>query len=233
MCMGGTRRQRDEDATRMRRRFKWRISCAAGSCTDTSVILTSATLSTSGAVESPSPSPAASPETPGEPASGPRTARERRVSANSFRPRSAGLDYVAHRVGAEAAELLQVGSPFDYERQMKLFVVGKMPDPREAGYTDALAHWIEHFIRRSHGKAFVLFTNSRLMLDMGERMSADLQGFGRNVLSRGRVCPGPLMLEKFKADVNSVLLARTVSGRGGCSGRALSMSSLPAVLRCD
>jgi len=56
--------------------------------------------------------------------------------------------------------LLQVGTPFDYERQMKLFVAAKMPDPRDANYRDALIHWIEHFIRQTHGKAFVLFTIS-------------------------------------------------------------------------
>src|SRR5258705_12429600 len=69
------------------------------------------------------------------------------------------LDFFAKRVGAEAATLLQVGTPFDYERQMKLFVVRKMPDPREECYREALIHWIEHFVRQTHGKAFVLFTS--------------------------------------------------------------------------
>ncbi|MGH7954264.1 MAG: ATP-dependent DNA helicase, partial [Limisphaerales bacterium] len=43
-----------------------------------------------------------------------------------------GLNYFIKRVGAESAEKLQVGTPFDYERQMKLFAAKKMPDPREA-----------------------------------------------------------------------------------------------------
>src|SRR5205085_8668251 len=60
------------------------------------------------------------------------------------------LGYFATRVGAEGARLLQVGSPFDYEQQMKSFVVNKMPDPREAGYCDALIRWIEHFVKMSH-----------------------------------------------------------------------------------
>ena len=34
---------------------------------------------------------------------------------------SAGL------IGAEAVRAVQVGSPFDYEQQMKLFIAGKMP----------------------------------------------------------------------------------------------------------
>ena len=56
---------------------------------------------------------------------------EEKQSAN------AGLNYFTKRVGAESAMKLQVGTPFDYERQMKLFAVKKMPDPREAGYRDA------------------------------------------------------------------------------------------------
>ena len=66
---------------------------------------------------------------------------------SQFANRKSGLNYFARQVGAEKATMLQVGSPFDYEQQMKLFVAGKMPDPREAGYEDALIHWIEHFIQ--------------------------------------------------------------------------------------
>src|SRR6185295_12787546 len=80
------------------------------------------------------------------------------------------MNYFARKVGAENATLLQVGSPFDYERQMKLYVAGKMPDPRERGYSDALIHNIEHFVRQTHGKAFVLFTSYRLMQEVAERM---------------------------------------------------------------
>ena len=191
--------------------------------TDTSVILTSATLSTSGSVETSSPSKIAAAGIPGEKASGLRTAQERRTHAKSSQAKTSGLEYVAHRVGAEEAELLQVGSPFDYERQMKLFVVGKMPDPREAGYTDALAHWIEHFIRLSHGKAFVLFTNSRLMLEMGERMQPVFEDLGVECFVQGTGTPRSVMLEKFKADVNSVLFGTDSFWQGvDVPGEALS-----------
>jgi len=191
--------------------------------TDTSVILTSATLSTSGSVETSSPSQSATAGMPGEKASGLRTAQERRTHAKSSQAKTSGLEYVAHRVGAEEAELLQVGSPFDYERQMKLFVVGKMPDPREAGYTDALAHWIEHFIRLSHGKAFVLFTNSRLMLEMGERMQPVFEDLGVECFVQGTGTPRSVMLEKFKADVNSVLFGTDSFWQGvDVPGEALS-----------
>src|SRR5204862_1220763 len=47
------------------------------------------------------------------------------------------LAYFRNRVGAEEAEPLQLGSPFNFIQQMKLFVVRKMPDPRETGYEEA------------------------------------------------------------------------------------------------
>jgi len=134
-----------------------------------------------------------------------------------------GLDYFAKRVGAESAVKLQVGSPFDYERQMKLFVVNKMPDPRESNYREALVHWIEHFIRISHGKAFVLFTNFKLMLEVGEMMEPFFEELGLECFVQGTGTPRSTMLEKFKADVDSVLFGTDSFWQGvDVPGEALS-----------
>jgi len=119
--------------------------------------------------------------------------------------RSHALGYFAFRVGAESARLLQVGTPFDYERQMKLLAVREMPDPREQGYRDALIHWIEHFVRFTHGKAFVLFTNFKLMHEVSELMQPFFDQLGVACLVQGTGTPRSLMLEKFKADRDSVL----------------------------
>jgi ATP-dependent DNA helicase DinG len=175
---------------------------------ETTVIMTSATLATkAGQASRPAPGKAAPLETGRLPSPRPGT----------------GLLYFAKRVGAESATLLQVGSPFDYEKQMRLFVVNKMPDPREAGYADALAHWIEHFVRQTHGKAFVLFTNSKLMRDLGERMEPFFDKLGVACLVQGTGTPRSLMLEKFKEDVDSVLFGTTSFWQGvDVPGEALS-----------
>jgi ATP-dependent DNA helicase DinG len=115
------------------------------------------------------------------------------------------LLYFARQVGGEKSVLLQAGSPFDYERQMKLFVAGKMPDPRDAEYQESLIHWIEHFIRMTHGKAFVLFTNFKLMLEVSARMEAFFDELGLECFVQGTGTPRSLMLQKFKQDVDSVL----------------------------
>jgi ATP-dependent DNA helicase DinG len=183
---------------------------------DTSVIMTSATLATScrgNPAGKSEPTPAASAEAEVE-----RIPETKRMA----RPPS-GLDYFAAQVGAEEAQLLQAGSPFDYERQMKLFIAGKMPDPRDAAYQSHLIHWIEHFVARTHGKAFVLFTNFKLMLEVGQQMEPFFQGLGINCFIQGTGTPRSLMLEKFKVDINSVLFGTDSFWQGvDVPGEALS-----------
>jgi ATP-dependent DNA helicase DinG len=165
---------------------------------DTSVVMTSATLST-------------------EVNSGTGNAK---VSAAT---RKTGLNYFASQVGADRATMLQVGSPFDYERQMKVFVAAKMPDPREPGYESALIHWIEHFITMTHGKAFVLFTNFKLMHQVAERMQPFFDKLGLTCFVQGTGTPRSVMLEKFKQDVNSVLFGTDSFWQGvDVPGEALS-----------
>ncbi len=133
------------------------------------------------------------------------------------------LAYFVKRVGAESATQLQVGTPFDYERQMKLFAVKKMPDPREAGYADALEHWIAHFVKQTHGKAFVLFTNYKLMQEVAERMEPFFNKLGVACLVQGKGTPRSTMLEKFKDDVDSVLFGTDSFWQGvDVPGEALS-----------
>jgi Rad3-related DNA helicase/REP element-mobilizing transposase RayT len=133
------------------------------------------------------------------------------------------LRYFAKRVGAESATQLQVGTPFDYERQMKLFAVKKMPDPREAGYADALEHWIAHFVKQTHGKAFVLFTNYKLMQEVAERMEPFFNKLRIACFVQGKGTPRSTMLEKFKDDVDSVLFGTDSFWQGvDVPGEALS-----------
>ena len=181
---------------------------------DTSVIMTSATLGTK-------PGQALRP-------------RSDRASTSGLMPTVHGahpgktgdapaLNYFAKRVGAEAAAMLQVGSPFDYERQMKLFVARKMPDPREPSYAAELSRWIEHFVKMTHGKAFVLFTNFRLMRQVAEQLEGFFDQLGLDCFVQGTGTPRTLMLEKFKADVDSVLFGTDSFWQGvDVPGEALS-----------
>ena len=170
---------------------------------DTSIVMTSATLAVSAKT--------------GDQES---KAGGRRKSGS---PAPSPLDYFVKRVGAESAAQLQVGTPFDYERQMKLFVASKMPDPRDAGYAAALEHWIGHFVKQTHGKAFVLFTNYKLMRELGERMEPFFNQLAVACFVQGTGTPRATMLENFKDDVDSVLFGTDSFWQGvDVPGEALS-----------
>ena len=115
------------------------------------------------------------------------------------------LLYFRERVGGEDAEALQIGSPFDYARQMTIHVVKKMPDPRAPGYEDELEKWIRHFTEVTSGHAFVLFTNARLMRRLADRMEAYFAEQGWPLLVQGADLSRHRMVEEFRGEANSVL----------------------------
>lgn len=174
----------------------------------TSIILTSATLSVAGAP--------ASTENSIKPA-----------NAQSLRKKgsaeTAGLAYFLSRVGAERVPARQLGSPFDYRTQMRCFVVSKMPDPREATYREKLTHWIQHFLELTHGKAFVLFTNMKLLLQVAQDMKPFFERTAIRCFVQGTGMPRSRMLELFKQDIDSVLFGTDSFWQGvDVPGEALS-----------
>ena len=115
------------------------------------------------------------------------------------------LAYFRRRIGAMAARALQLGSPFDFTAQMKLFIVQKMPDPRDARYPAALAEWVAHFVEQSEGRAFVLFTSYRGMHQLAEAMQPFFASKNMNLLVQGQGAPRGKLLEQFKSTERSVL----------------------------
>ena len=154
----------------------------------TSVVMTSATLSTSEEKEGSGRSDS--------------TAHGKKSATKPF---SEGMEYFCGRIGATHMDCAQLGSPFDYKKQVKLFVVNQMPDPRTQEYESSLGHWIKHFVKKSKGKAFVLFTSSATMNSVAVSISPDLEEMGYTCLVQGKGIPRTTLLESFKEDVDSVL----------------------------
>lgn len=115
------------------------------------------------------------------------------------------LDYFRNRVGADRAEALKIGSPFDYEEQMRMFITKRMPDPRDAAYEEALAKSIEHFVEMSEGRAFVLFTSYRTMQSLAGRLEEKFAKAKWNLLVQGKGMPRHRLVEEFKKGNRCVL----------------------------
>jgi ATP-dependent DNA helicase DinG len=117
----------------------------------------------------------------------------------------ADLAYFRRRIGADDAEPVLLGSPFNFQKQMRMFIVRKMPDPREAGYGEALEHWIAHFVEKTEGCAFVLFTSYRGMQQIADRMAQFFSQKKFNLLVQGGGAPRGKLLDQFKTTPRSVL----------------------------
>ncbi len=115
------------------------------------------------------------------------------------------LAYFRRRIGADEAEPVLLGSPFDFRSQMKMFIVQKMPDPRDSGYEEALEQWIAHFVDETDGRAFVLFTSYRSMQQVANQMAEFFSRKKFNLLVQGGGAPRGKLLEQFKTTPRSVL----------------------------
>jgi ATP-dependent DNA helicase DinG len=120
-----------------------------------------------------------------------------------------GMGYFAGRVGAESARPLQIGSPFDFEKQMRIIVARSMPPPPPASlddeYLPALADWIMRSLDESQGRAFVLFTSYNLMRAMAVRLRPFCQERGWPLLVQGDEMNRSQMVHSFRENIGSVL----------------------------
>lgn len=115
------------------------------------------------------------------------------------------LSYFRTRVGAGDCRAVQIGSPFDYKRQMILHVVKAMPEPKDPGYDAALERWIAHFVDQSRARAFVLFTSYQSMRSAAQALESHFLEKGWNLLVQGDGMPALKMVQEFRRNPQSVL----------------------------
>lgn len=134
------------------------------------------------------------------------------------------FDFIRTRLGAHEADELRVGSPFDYDRQMKAYIPQRMPDPKdETGFTDAVIREVERYVKLTQGRAFVLFTSYRLLRAVAEAVRPKLEEMGIECFGQGEGLPRTRMLERFRKDTHSVIFGTVSFWQGvDVQGEALS-----------
>jgi ATP-dependent DNA helicase DinG len=115
------------------------------------------------------------------------------------------LSYFRNRVGAKDCRPVQIGSPFNYKRQMTLHVVKAMPEPKDPGYDTALEKWIAYFVDQSRARAFVLFTSYQSMRVAAQALESHFTAKGWNLLVQGNGMPALRMVQEFRNNPHSVL----------------------------
>ena len=109
---------------------------------------------------------------------------------------------------APRVKTLLVGSPFNYKKQVTLFLPRSMPHPRreDSLYTEQVIQYVRASLKNSHGKAFVLFTSFKMLRQVAEAVRQDLEDLGIAQLIQGEEgWDRSRLLKTFREDVNSVL----------------------------
>jgi len=143
---------------------------------------------------------------------------ETRVTDAPARGRDSSVDpftYVRSRLGLINERTLQVGSPFDYENQATLFLEENLPDPNDnARFLPAACDRILHYVRKTHGGAFVLFTSYRMLADAANRLRPHFDSLGLPLLVHGQGAPRKVLLERFRSIDNAVLFGTSSFWQG-------------------
>ena len=120
------------------------------------------------------------------------------------------FDYVKGRLGIRRAREIRLDSEFDYSRQAILYLPARMPDPRSRDFGAAAAREVVEILRRTQGRAFVLFTSYANLREVQAIASVELS---YPLLVQGEA-PRSTLLREFKVTPHAVLLATSSFWQG-------------------
>jgi ATP-dependent DNA helicase DinG len=129
------------------------------------------------------------------------------------------FDYIRDRLGIRKAGEVQLPSEFDFARQAILYLPARMPDPRSPEFPVAAAREVVEILRRSRGRAFVLFTSYAMLHEVRAivELAVDYPIFVQGTAPRSQ------LLKRFRETPHSVLLATSSFWQGvDVVGEALS-----------
>mgnify|MGYP000039620463 CR=1 FL=1 len=129
----------------------------------------------------------------------------------------------APRGPAARVATLRLGSPFDFERQVTLYIETGLPDPSAPEFTPAACRAITHYLRQTEGRAFVLFTSYRMLSACVRVVRADLAAEGYTLLAQGEELTPAQLLAQFRVTARAALFGTDSFWQGvDVVGEALS-----------
>ena len=120
----------------------------------------------------------------------------------------AALRWFTEPCGLTGAEVLRVGSPFDYASQAGVYVPRELPRPNDPAHSTQVAALAAEAVRRLGGRTMVLTTTLRALRAIGESLQARFEGsLDVEVLVQGQ-WPKRRLMERFREGASQ--------GRAGC-----------------
>ena len=116
------------------------------------------------------------------------------------------FQYLRNTLGADEADEIQLGSPFDYESSTLLYIPNDIPEPNAAGYQQTLDRAIITTAKAIGGRMLVLFTSYAALKKTSAAITGPLASEDIFVYEQGDGASPNALLESFKSTERAVLL---------------------------
>lgn len=116
------------------------------------------------------------------------------------------FQYLRNTLGADEADEMQLGSPYDYESAALLYIANDIPEPNVNGYQQTLDRTIINTAKATGGRMLVLFTSYAALKKTSQAITGPLAREEIYVYEQGDGASPNALLESFKATERAVLL---------------------------
>jgi ATP-dependent DNA helicase DinG len=145
--------------------------------------------------------------------------------------------FIKERLGTVDAEELAVGSPFDYESQVLVYLPTDIPEPNQPYHQKVMNRALIQLAEATRGRTLALFTSYSQLGAVSHGISRPLSERGITVYAQGQGASRSQLLENFRETPQAVLLGTRSFWEGiDVPGEALSclvIAKLPFAVPTD
>jgi ATP-dependent DNA helicase DinG len=116
-----------------------------------------------------------------------------------------GFNFFASRIGLEDFDAVKLGSPFDYQKNVTMYLLQDMPDPNQPAFIEQASDAIKKYVGKTQGRAFVLFTSYSMLEEIAARLAGWLSENNIRLLQHGSDIDRSSLLKLFKDNGQNVL----------------------------
>jgi ATP-dependent DNA helicase DinG len=119
-----------------------------------------------------------------------------------------GFNFFTDRIGLTDFDSAKLGSPFDYENLVTIYIEKDLPDPNAPDFIEKAGDAVKKYLLQTGGRAFVLFTSYSFLEQMAGLLADWLQQNNIELLTQTRLragCDRSTLLKYFKKNNHCAL----------------------------
>jgi len=120
---------------------------------------------------------------------------------------SDSFEFTRDRLGLLDGRELKLGSPFDYQSQVKLVTTPNLPDPSQSAreFEAQVCEKIKKYVALTAGRAFVLFTSYRMLDNCAQKLAGWMRSEQYQLFCQGQEMTRAQLLDQFLKAERGVL----------------------------